>query len=135
VDNAEIATVKKDITSVEACLSKLEQQEEKYFAQLETAFSKYANLKAKGADFESAELYAQRMVLRPNKIAAVVDRIQSAYGEKYDPLIMFDSKQDVTELLHDEDESRAYEQKPAQARQQEHESTQKEKYKHHKQER
>lgn len=135
VDGAGIAVVKKDITAAEASLSKLKQQEEKYSAQLEVAFSEYANLKVQSADFDPDELYAQRIVLRPDKIAAVVDRIQDAYGEKYDPLMMFDSKRDVTELLHDEDESRTYEQKPAQEKQQEHGSTQKKKYKYHKQER
>ena len=41
------------------------------------------NLKGRGADFDAAELYAQRMTLRADIMAAVVDHIQATYGEKY----------------------------------------------------
>lgn len=44
-DDTEITTVKKEIVSVKTNISKLEQQEEKYFAQLEVALSEYENLK------------------------------------------------------------------------------------------
>lgn len=49
--------------------------------------------------------------------------------------MMFNSKRDVSALLHDEDKCRAYEQKSSQKKQQEHGSEQKEKYKHPEQER
>lgn len=100
-DNAGIATIKKDIASVEAGLSKLEQQEAKYSSELETALNEYADLKEQGAYFEPAELYAQRMALRPEKSAAASNRIRSAYGEKYDPLLMFDSQRDISEMLNE----------------------------------
>ena len=41
-------------------------------------------------------------------------RIQVAYGEKYDSVMMFNSKRDVTALLYDEDKFRAYGQKSSQ---------------------
>ena len=81
------------------------------------------------------ELYAQRMILRADIMAAAVDHVQAAYGEKYDSVMMFNSKRDVSALLHDEDKCRAYEQKSSQKKQQEHGSEQKEKYKHPEQER
>ena len=40
-------------------------------------------------------------------------RIQSAYGEKFDPLVMFDSKRDVNELLREDAEERAYKREQA----------------------
>lgn len=107
-DDAGISTIKKDIAAAEAGLSKLEQQEEKYASELEATLSEYAALKEQGADFDSTELYAKRMTLRPEKTADAAQRIQSAYGEKYDPLVMFDSKRDVDELLHEDAEERAY---------------------------
>ena len=134
-DDSGIAAIKKDIADAEASLSKLEQQEKKYSAQLEAALNEYTNFKVRGADFDAAELYAQRMILRADIMAAVVDHIQAAYGEKYDSVMMFNSKRDVTALLHDEDKCRAYEQKSSQKKQQEHGSEQKEKYKHPEQER
>ena len=134
-DDSGIAAIKKDIADAEASLSKLEQQEKKYSAQLEAALNKYTNLKVRGADFDAAELYAQRMILRADIMAAAVDHVQAAYGEKYDSVMMFNSKRDVSALLHDEDKCRAYEQKSSQKKQQEHGSEQKEKYKHPEQER
>lgn len=134
-DDSGIAAIKKDIADAEASLSKLEQQEKKYSAQLEAALNEYTNLKVRGADFDAAELYAQRMILRADIMAAAVDHVQAAYGEKYDSVMMFNSKRDVSALLHDEDKCRAYEQKSSQKKQQEHGSEQKEKYKHPEQER
>ena len=48
----------------------------------------------------------------------MIRRIQSAYGEKYDPLVMFDSKRDVDELLHEDEEERAYQREREQKKQQ-----------------
>lgn len=134
-DDSGIAAIKKDVADAEASLSKLEQQEKKYSAQLEAALNEYTNLKVRGADFDAAELYAQRMILRADIMAAVVDHVQAAYDEKYDSVMMFNSKRDVSALLNDEDKCRAYEQKSSQKKQQEHGSEQKEKYKHPEQER
>ena len=57
------------------------------------------------------------MALRPEKTTDAAQRIQAAYGEKYDPLVMFDSQRDVTELLHEENESRAYQREREQQKQ------------------
>ena len=118
VDDAGIATIKKDIASVEAGLSKLEQQEEKYASELEAALSEYAALEEQSTDFDPTELYAQRTALRPEKTADAVQRIQSAYGEKFDPLVMFDSKRDVNDLLHEDAEEGAYQREREQKKQQ-----------------
>ena len=107
-DDAGISTIKKDIATAEAGLSKLEQQETKYAFELEAALSEYVALKDQSTDFDQTELYTQRTVLRSEKTADAVQRIQAAYGEKFDPLMMFDSKRDVNDLLHEDAEERAY---------------------------
>ena len=117
-DDAGISTIKKDIAAAEGGLSKLEQQEEKYAVELEAALSEYAALKEQSADFDPIELYAQRTALRPEKTADAFQRIQSAYGEKFDPLVMFDSKRDVNELLHEDAKERAYQREREQKKQQ-----------------
>lgn len=117
-DDAGIAATKKDIAYAEAGLFKLEQQEENCSSELEAALSEYADLKEQGADFEPAQLYAHRMVLRPEKSVFASNRIQSAYGEKYDPLVMFDSQRDVAELLHEDAENRTFQQELEQKKQQ-----------------
>lgn len=36
---------------------------------------------------------------------SAVDRVQAAYGGKYNPLVMYDSKRDVAVMLHEETEA------------------------------
>ena len=53
---------------------------------------------------DSAELLEQRAALQSDKIQADTSKIKAAYGEKFDPLILFDSKRDVSELLGEKTE-------------------------------
>ena len=104
-DDAGIATVKKDISAVEAALKKLAQQEEKYTAELNDALQQYADLKEQTAEFDPDKLQDARLALRPAMERSAVDRVQSAYGNKYDPLMMYDGKRDVVDLLTEEAEA------------------------------
>ena len=106
-DDAGITAVKKDISTMEAALKKLSQQEEKYTAELNDALRQYADLKEQAAEFDPDELQNARLALRPAMERSAVERVQSAYGDKYNPLIMYDSKRDVTDLLHEETEARS----------------------------
>ena len=101
-DDAGIAAVKKDIPTMEAALKKLVQQEEKYTAELNNALQQYAELKEQSAEFAPDELQDARLTLRPAMERSAVDRVQSAYGDKYDPLMMYDGKRDVADLLNEE---------------------------------
>ena len=106
-DDAGIAAVKKDIPTMEATLKKLSQQEEKYTAELNDALQQYADLKKQAAEFNPDELQDARFALRPAMERSAVDRVQSAYGNNYDPLMMHDGKQDVAGMLHEETEARS----------------------------
>ena len=106
-DDAGIAAVKKDISTMEAALKKLSQQEEKYTAELNDALQQYADLKTQSAEFDPDELQDARLDLRPAMERSVVDRVQSAYGDKYVYLMMYDSKRDVADILHEETEARS----------------------------
>ena len=106
-DDAGIAAVKKDIPTMEAALKKLVQQEEKYTTELNDALRQYADLKEQAAEFDPDELQDARLALRPVTERSAVDRVQSAYGNKYDPLVMYDSKRDVANLLMEEAEARS----------------------------
>lgn len=106
-DDAGIAAVKKDISTMEAALKKLSQQEEKYTAELNDALQQYADLKTQSAEFDPDELQDARLDLRPAMERSVVDRVQSAYRDKYDYLMMYDSKRDVADILHEETEARS----------------------------
>ena len=106
-DDAGIAAVKKDISTMQAALKKLAQQEEKYTAELNDALQQYADLKTQSAEFDPDELQDARLDLRPAMERSVVDRVQSAYDAKYDPLMMHDSKRDVANLLNEETGARS----------------------------
>ena len=106
-DDAGITAVKKDIAAVEAALKKLSQQEEKYNVELNDALRQYAELKEQAAEFDPEETQDARLALRPAMERSAVDRMQSAYGDKYDSLMMRDSKQDVADLLDEHEEKKS----------------------------
>lgn len=49
-----------------------------------------------------------RLAVREEKERSAIDKVKAAYGEKYDPMMMHDSKRDVADLLHEETEVRSY---------------------------
>ena len=105
-DDAGISDVKKQIATTETALKNLEKQESKYSAELEDALKQYADLKAQAADVDAVELMDARLDIRPDRERSAADRVKAAYGDKYDPLMMYDSKRDVFNLLNEEAEAR-----------------------------
>ena len=106
-DDAGISDVKKEIATLESGLKKLDEQEAKYSAELEEYLKQYAELKEQAAGMDTAELMNARLAVREEKERSVIDRIKSTYGEKFDPMLMYDSKRDVANLLHEEAEARS----------------------------
>ena len=106
-DDAGISDVKKEIATLESALKKLSEQEEKYSAELDAALKQYTELKKQAAGMDAAELMDARLAVREEKERSAVDKVKSAYGEKYDPMLMHDSKCDVANLLHEEAEARS----------------------------
>ena len=106
-DDTGISSVKKDIAAMESALKKLEAQEAKYSAELDAALKEYSELKEQASEFDAGELMEARLSIREEKERSAVTRVQDAYGEKYDSLMMFDSKRDVANLLHEEAETRS----------------------------
>ena len=102
-----IAEVKKSVVAMERNLERLTQQEEKYVAELDTAMIQFTELKEQEKEVDSVALFEQRAVLRPDTIQAITSKLKRAYGEKFAPIILFDSKRDVTELLGEETEVRS----------------------------
>ena len=105
-DDACITAVKKDVSAMETALKKLAQQEEKYTTELNDALRQYADLKEQAAEFNQDELQDARLALRPAMERSAVDYMQSAYGNKYDSLMMYDSKRDVADLLNEHEEKK-----------------------------
>ena len=99
-----IAEVKKSVAAMEENLKRLTKQEEKYAAELEDALKQFSELREQAKNVDSAELSEQRAALQSDKIQAATSKIKAAYGEKFDPLILLDSKCDVSELLEEKTE-------------------------------
>lgn len=92
VDDAGISDVKKQIVTMEMALKNLEEQEIKYAAELEDALKQYANLKEQATEVDTVELMDVRLDIRPDRERSAVDRVKAAHGEKFDLLMMYDSK-------------------------------------------
>ena len=99
-----IAEVRKSVAAMERNLERLTQQEEKYVAELDTALIQFTELKEQEKEVDYIALFEQRAVLRPDTIQAVTSKLKMAYGEKFAPIILADSKRDVAELLGEETE-------------------------------
>lgn len=117
-DDAGISAVKKEIATLEGALQKLFEQEAKYSAELDEALKQYAELKEQAAGMDAAELMDARLAVRDNKEHSAVDKVKAAYGEKYDPMMMHDSRRDVANLLHEETEARSIRERLRQKHQQ-----------------
>lgn len=106
-DGAGISAAKKEIATLEGALQKISEQEVKYSAELNEALKQYAELKEQAGGMDAAELMDARLAVREEKERSAVDCVKSAYGEKYDPMLMHDSKRDVANLLHEESDTRS----------------------------
>ena len=102
-----IDVIRKDIITMEAGLKQLEQQEQKYTAELGNALKEYTELKEQAAEFDADELMSECLAIRPDKERSAAFRVQSIYGDRYKPLMMYDSKQDLSEMLGEETEPRS----------------------------
>ena len=77
---------------MEQSLKRLEEQEQKYSAELDAALNEYAGLREQAQSVDPVRLYEARQAIRPGKEQEAENRAQQVYGEKYNPLLMFDSK-------------------------------------------
>lgn len=98
-----LSAVRKDVAAIEANLKKLEQQEQRYTAELNTAISEYEELKAQAADFDPDELAVAQLAIRPEKEAAVQSKVRETYGDKFDFWSMIGAEKDVSRMLNEED--------------------------------
>ena len=128
-----VDVIRKDISTMEAGLKRLEQQEQKYTAELDNALKEYAELQEQAAEFDPDELMSERLAIRPDKERSAASRVQSAYGDRYQPFMMYDSKQDVSEMLGEETETRSIRERLR--RKQQPQTQRQKKPKHHEQER
>lgn len=63
------------------------------------------------AKFDSAELYEARRAIRSEHERRATQRVQKAYGDKYNMFRMYDSKHSVAKLLNESEEERSVREK------------------------
>lgn len=97
----------KNIAAMEQSLKRLEEQEQKYSSELDTALTEYARLRGQAQGFDLVQLYEARQAIRPTKEQEAESRAQEVYDEKYSPLLMFDSKKTVSRMLGEKSERQA----------------------------
>lgn len=106
-DDAAVSAVRKGMAAMEDSLKKLAAQEERYKSELDAAMQEYASLEERAKDLDADELTAARITLRTEKERSAISRIQKAYGEKYDPQMMANSRRDVAKILSEETERKS----------------------------
>ncbi len=107
LEDATADTLKKEIRTLEDGLKKLEASEAKYAAELDNALKQYAELQEQAAEFDPVELYKARQAICPEQEQLTAEKVQDAYGDKYDMLRMYDSKRAVSNLLNEPAEEQA----------------------------
>ena len=91
--------IKQHIASMESSLRTLNQQEEKYTAELDAALAQYSKLQQQAADMDAMELDAVRHAIRSDKERETVQRLQAAYGKKFDSGTLAQSRKDIAKIL------------------------------------
>lgn len=86
-------TFRKDISMLEANLKKLDEQEQRYSAELETALHEYAEAKSQATGFDLVELYEARMSIRDTHETVAQKKIEQAFGKRYSPIRWIEAKQ------------------------------------------
>ena len=105
-DDTSASEIRRDISSMEASLEKLDEQEAKYSAELDTALTEYAQLMDQAESFDPVQLYEAKQALRINTEENSTEKIRRAYGYQFSPGIMLNSKRKTARLLGDAEEER-----------------------------
>ena len=105
-DGKDVSKVRKKVALMEANLKELDEQEQKYSAELDKALAEYADLKALAADFDPVELYEARQVIRPVQKKEVEQQLEGTMHEKPSLIMLLSAKQETSRLLGEDAENR-----------------------------
>ena len=105
-EDAGAEAFRKDITTMEVGLKKLEAQEQKYSVELDKALTEYAELKARAAELDPVELYAARQAIRPTQEKIAEQQLEDTMHEKPSLIMLLSAKQEVSRLLGEDAEER-----------------------------
>ena len=98
-DDHGMGEIKQHVASMESSLETLNWKEKKYTVELDTALAQYTELQQQSADIDAIELDTARHAIRPDKEYETLQRLQSAYGKKFDSRTLAQSRMDVAKML------------------------------------
>ncbi len=98
-DDHGMIAVKQHIASMESSLEKLNQQEDKYTAELDAALAQYIELQQRATDMDTTELETARQTIRPDKEHEAAQRLRATYQKKFDSRLLNQSRKEVAEML------------------------------------
>ena len=98
-DDHGMGEIKQHIASMESSFETLNEQEKKYTAELNVALAQYTELQQQTADMDAMELDTACHAIRSDKEREIVQRLQAAYGKKFDSGMLAQSRMDVGEML------------------------------------
>ena len=98
-DDHDMAEVKRRVTSMESLMKKLDQQEEKYTAELDAALAQYAELQQQATDMDAKELDTARQAIRADKEHEVMQQLQNTYGKQFNSGMLAQGQKDIDKML------------------------------------
>ncbi len=104
-DDAAMAGFKKELAFKKKNLMNLEQQEQKYTSEQDSALQEYQDWEKEAQDMDSVELKQIRFTLRQEMEVAATEKLQKVYARQYDPDTMSSAKRDISKLLNEEAEA------------------------------
>ena len=98
-DDAGMKEIRQRVDGIEASLLRLEQAEDRYSSELDTALAEYKELVKQAAGLDADELIAKREAIRSAMTQDAIERLKTAYGKNYDYSRMRLAQQDVVYML------------------------------------
>lgn len=99
VDDHGLDQIKQRIKSMDSSLQTLNQQEEKYTAEVDVVLAQYTELQQQAADMDAMEVDIARQDIRTDKERETARQLQTVYGKKFDFGMLAQSRTDVAEIL------------------------------------
>ena len=101
-DDKDVSTVNDSLDRMKSALTELDNREEKYTAELNTALQQYAEYKEQSKEFNAGEFGKARLDIRPDKERNALNQISDSYGEHFSRSTYFSSVRDADMKLDDD---------------------------------
>ena len=102
-DDKDVSTVNDNLDRMESALAELDNQEEKYTAELNEAVQQYTEYKEQAKDFSVGEFGKARLDIRSAKERNALNQISNSYSENFSRSTFFSSVRNADMKLDDDE--------------------------------